>query len=52
MDVVHLPFVHHNTIGKGGKTVVNGPVVKWEEDKLTWYVQNVVDDGKTEAKCL
>lgn len=50
MDVVHLPFVHHNTIGKSGKTIVNGPVVKWEGDKLTWYVQNVVDDGKTEAK--
>ncbi len=50
MDVVHVPFVHHNTIGKGNKTIVYGPKVKWEGNKLTWYVKNIVDDGKTEAK--
>lgn len=50
MDVVHLPFVHHNTIGKGGKTIVNGPKICWEENQLTWYVENIVDDGKTIAK--
>jgi phenylpropionate dioxygenase-like ring-hydroxylating dioxygenase large terminal subunit len=50
MDVVHLPFVHHNTIGKGGKTIVHGPRIKWEGNKLTWYVKNVVDDGQIEAK--
>ena len=50
MDVVHLPFVHHNTIGRGGKTIVYGPKIKWEDDMLTWYVKNVVDDGKLTAK--
>jgi phenylpropionate dioxygenase-like ring-hydroxylating dioxygenase large terminal subunit len=50
MDVVHVPFVHHNTIGKGGKTLVYGPKVKWDNNKLTWYVKNLVDDGKTKAK--
>ena len=50
MDVVHVPFVHHNTIGRGGKTIVYGPKVKWEGNKLTWYVKNVVDDGHTVAK--
>lgn len=50
MDVVHIPFVHHNTIGKGGKTVVYGPKVKWEGDQLTWYVKNLIDDGNIEAK--
>jgi phenylpropionate dioxygenase-like ring-hydroxylating dioxygenase large terminal subunit len=50
MDVVHLPFVHHTTIGRGGKTIVYGPKIKWEGDTLTWYVKNVKDDGTNEAK--
>jgi len=50
MDAVHVPFVHHNTIGKGNKTIVFGPKIKWEKDSLTWYVKNIVDDGKTVAK--
>jgi phenylpropionate dioxygenase-like ring-hydroxylating dioxygenase large terminal subunit len=25
LDVVHVPFVHYNTIGRGNKTVVQGP---------------------------
>ena len=50
MDVVHLPFVHHNTIGKDKKTVVNGPRVRWEGQKLIWFVHNEKDDGKTLAK--
>ena len=28
LDVVHLPFVHKTTIGRGNKTLVNGPVAK------------------------
>lgn len=47
LDVVHLPFVHASSIGRGNKTVVNGPVVKWEADLMTVYVNNIVDDGKT-----
>lgn len=47
LDVVHLPFVHKTTIGKGGKTVVNGPVVEREDEMITFYVNNVVDDGQT-----
>lgn len=47
LDVVHLPFVHKTTIGKGNKTLVNGPVVVREEDLITFYVNNVVDDGQT-----
>lgn len=49
LDVVHLPFVHASTIGKGNKTIVNGPVVKWEDNLMTFYVNNVVDDGNTLA---
>jgi phenylpropionate dioxygenase-like ring-hydroxylating dioxygenase large terminal subunit len=47
LDVVHLPFVHKTTIGRGNKTLVNGPVVIRDKELLTFYVNNVVDDGKT-----
>lgn len=50
LDVVHLPFVHKTTIGRGNKTIVNGPVVKWHENRMTFYVDNVVDDGQTIPK--
>lgn len=47
LDVMHLPFVHHNTIGKGGRTVVDGPLVEWlDEDRLRFHVFNRPDDGK------
>ncbi len=47
LDVVHLPFVHRTTIGRGNKTLVNGPVVTLENDLLTFYVDNRIDDGNT-----
>ncbi|MCX6243943.1 MAG: aromatic ring-hydroxylating dioxygenase subunit alpha [Bacteroidetes bacterium] len=47
LDVVHLPFVHRTTIGRGNKTLVNGPVVVREDEMITFYVNNVMDDGKT-----
>jgi phenylpropionate dioxygenase-like ring-hydroxylating dioxygenase large terminal subunit len=47
LDVMHLPFVHYNTIGADKKTLVNGPVVHWDEETMTFYVFNVIDDGKT-----
>lgn len=50
LDVVHLPFVHNTTIGRGNKTLVNGPVVKWKEDLMTFYVKNEEDDGQTPQK--
>jgi len=49
LDVVHIPFIHKTTIGRGNKTVVNGPVVVREKELITFYVNNVVDDGKTIA---
>ncbi len=46
LDVVHLPFVHHNTIGRSGKTLVDGPVVEWVgADRFRVYVYNRQDDG-------
>lgn len=46
LDVVHLPFVHHNTIGRGNKTLVNGPKVIFENDILTTSANNEVDRGQ------
>ncbi len=47
LDVVHLPFVHATSIGRGNKTLVNGPVVKWEDNLMTFYVNNVIDYKKS-----
>ncbi|MBN1248622.1 MAG: aromatic ring-hydroxylating dioxygenase subunit alpha [Anaerolineae bacterium] len=46
LDAVHLPFVHHNTIGRGNRTLVDGPVVRWvDPNRLVFYTYNRVDDG-------
>ena len=50
LDVVHLPFVHTNSIGRGNKTIVNGPVVKWEDNLMTFYVNNTFDNGNVIPK--
>lgn len=47
LDVVHLPFIHRNTIGRGNRTVVDGPVVVWKgERRFRIYVYNRIDDGR------
>ena len=47
LDVVHLPFVHYNTIGRGNRTLVNGPVIEWVDENLMFvYVHNEVDTGQ------
>lgn len=51
LDVVHLPFVHYNTIGRGNRTLVNGPVVEWlDKNRFRVYVFNEVDHGQTPRK--
>ena len=50
LDVVHLPFVHKTTIGRGNRTLVNGPVVKWNENRMTFYVKNEEDRGQKPEK--
>jgi len=46
LDVVHLPFVHHNTIGRGCRTLVEGPGIEWVNDnQFNVYVYNKKDDG-------
>jgi len=51
LDVAHLPFVHYNTIGRGGRTLVDGPLVEWfNEDRFRVFVFNRLDDGVTPRK--
>ena len=51
LDVVHLPFIHRNTIGRGVRTLVDGPLVEWHGEKmLTVHVFNRPDDGTRPKK--
>ena len=50
LDVMHLPFVHHNTIGAGGRALVDGPLVKLDEGILNLWVYNRLDDGSLALK--
>ncbi len=51
LDVVHIPFVHSNTIGRGYRTLVHGPGLKKCQDNGVWELQvkpyNAKDDGLT-----
>ncbi len=46
LDVVHLPFVHYDTIGRGNKTVVNGPALEFIDGAITLTANNSVDNGQ------
>ena len=52
LDVLHLPFVHASTIGRGGRTVVNGPKVVVQDTSpevpihFHVYVDNQKDSGQ------
>ena len=48
LDVSHLAFVHRTTIGRGNKTISNGPKVVWlDENTLQTSANNEVDNGQT-----
>lgn len=49
LDVFHLPFVHATTIGRGNRTIADGPVTEVDESSLEIWVHNRLDDGKTTA---
>ncbi len=55
LDVIHLPFVHYNTIGRGGKTLVQGPRYSVDEfpggqDMISVWFDNEVDRGQIPRK--
>lgn len=55
LDVVHLPFVHYNTIGRGNRTLVNGPKIEFVPGGLVTSANNEADIGqspKTAAECV
>ena len=48
LDVSHLAFVHHNTIGRGNKTLCHGPKVVWLDDHtLQTSANNETDQGQS-----
>jgi phenylpropionate dioxygenase-like ring-hydroxylating dioxygenase large terminal subunit len=53
LDVVHLPFVHRNTIGRGNQTLVNGPrsiLTRGDNDRIELWYDNAVDHGQPPLK--
>ena len=46
LDVAHLPFVHATTIGRGGRTLVNGPYSIIDGDAIYVWVDNRHDQGQ------
>jgi phenylpropionate dioxygenase-like ring-hydroxylating dioxygenase large terminal subunit len=51
LDAAHLPFVHYNTIGRGHRTIVNGPLFQWLDGNMFYvFVHNRVDDGTAPLK--
>ena len=50
LDMMHLPFVHATTIGRGGREVVDGPYVRLQNDLLHVWLFNREDDGTPPRK--
>jgi phenylpropionate dioxygenase-like ring-hydroxylating dioxygenase large terminal subunit len=55
LDVVHVPFVHYNTIGRGNKTVVNGPRLAVDDSPdegnlMNIWADNEIEHGQTPIK--
>ncbi len=50
LDAFHLPFVHDTTIGRGGRTIADGPVYKMVGNEMQIWVHNRLDDGTSVAR--
>jgi phenylpropionate dioxygenase-like ring-hydroxylating dioxygenase large terminal subunit len=50
LDVFHLPFVHATTIGRGNRTIADGPITVVDPLSLEIWVHNRLDDGISTAK--
>ena len=45
LDVFHLPFPHRTTIGRGNRTIADGPITKFVNNEIQIWVNNRIDDG-------
>ena len=46
LDVAHVPFLHSDRIGRGNRTLVDGPGLHWIDDDLLYvYTYTRLDDG-------
>ena len=50
LDVLHLPFVHRTTIGKGNRTIINGPNTVMTDNGFNIYIKNELDNGQKPLK--
>jgi phenylpropionate dioxygenase-like ring-hydroxylating dioxygenase large terminal subunit len=46
LDVAHLPFVHRTTIGRGGRSFVEGPYVEADTQAIRIWVTTSRDTGR------
>ncbi len=47
LDLAHLPFVHYDTIGRGGRKLVNGPYTELTDDNSLYvWIDLVQDQGQ------
>jgi phenylpropionate dioxygenase-like ring-hydroxylating dioxygenase large terminal subunit len=50
LDPAHLPFIHYNTIGRGNRKIIDGPILQWQDQNMFYiYNHTRVDDGATTA---
>lgn len=50
LDVFHIPFLHRTTIGRGNRTLCDGPIVKETSEGMDIWVYNRLDDGSAAVK--
>lgn len=50
LDTMHVPVVHYDSIGRGSRYVVEGPLATIENDVISVWVYNRVDDGTPPRK--
>lgn len=46
LDVVHVPFIHRTTIGRGIGPMVNGPYTETSDKGLKFWPSNTMDSGQ------
>jgi phenylpropionate dioxygenase-like ring-hydroxylating dioxygenase large terminal subunit len=47
LDIVHVPFIHHSTIGRGIGPLVNGPYTETNGNSISFWPSNEQDIGQT-----